>query len=95
MRRRPWLWFGGGLIVFAGFGVWAWFLAGRTLEVADQWSSVLSSFAALVGLVVSVMALVGSRTGGSPKPAGTRNVHVGGDASGSTFVTGDGNSISR
>jgi hypothetical protein len=93
MRRHPWLWLGGGLVVFAGFGVWAWFLAGKTLDVADQWSSVLSSFAALVGLVVSVLALIGSRTGASP--AGNRNIHVGGDASGSTFVTGDGNSISR
>jgi hypothetical protein len=34
MRRHPWLWFGGGLVVFAGFGVWAWFLAGKTLDVA-------------------------------------------------------------
>jgi hypothetical protein len=93
MRRHPWLWLGGGLVVFAGFGVWAWFLAGKTLDVADHWSSVLSGFVALVGLVVSVLALIGSRTGASP--AGNRNVHVGGDASGSTFVTGDGNAISR
>jgi hypothetical protein len=47
-----------GLTVFVGFGLWTWFLAGKSLEMADQWSSVLSSFAALCGLVVSIAGLL-------------------------------------
>ena len=95
MRRHRWLWFGGGLIVCAGFGICAWFLAGKTLEVADQWSSVLSSFAALGGLVISVLAMVLSSAQESTKPTGERSVHVGGDAHDSIIVTGDTNSVHR
>jgi len=95
MRRHRWLWFVGGLVVFAGFGVWAWFLAGKTLDVADQWSSVLSSFAALAGLVFSVLALILSRAEGSTKPMGKRSVHIGGNADDSIIITGDNNSAHR
>ena len=93
MGRRRWMWFGVGLVVFAGFGVWAWFLAGKTLEIANQWSSVLSSFAALAGLVMSVVALL--RTGGADGSGGGRNVQIGGSAKDAIIVTGDHSPVDR
>lgn len=84
----------GGAGVFAGFGLWAWFLAGKSLDVADQWSSVLSSFAALAGLVIAVVALVAARKGPQP-PVPERGVRIGGDAPQSVIITGDGNSVQR
>jgi hypothetical protein len=49
------------LISALGTGVWTWWLAGKTVEVADQWSSVLAGIATLLfapaGLVVGVLAL--------------------------------------
>ena len=92
---RRWRWFGGGLVVFAGFGVWSWFLAGRTLETADRWSSVLSGFVALAGLVMSVLALARSRPAGAADPSDGRNVQVGGDASNAVIVTGDNSPVRR
>jgi hypothetical protein len=62
MGRRWGLIVAGVLLVSAlGAGVWTWWLAGKTVEVADQWSSVLTGIATLLlapaGLVVGVLAL--------------------------------------
>lgn len=95
MRRHSWAWSGAGLAVFAAFGAWAWFLAGKTLDVADRWSSVLSSFAALAGLVVAVLALVLGRGRASATPVGERGVAIGGDAPDATIITGDRSSSQR
>lgn len=49
----------------AGIGAWAWFLSGKTLQEAGNWSSVLAGFTAvtfgLAGLLVAVLALPTSR----------------------------------
>ena len=96
MRKFRGWWFGGGLVVFAGFGVWAWFLAGKSLDVADQWSSVLSGFASLVGVALAVLALVLGRPDASGAvPAGKRDVRVGGDADDAMIIAGDHNTMRR
>jgi len=88
MSRARWGWFIASVAMFTGCGLWAWFLAGRTLDVADRWSSVLASFAALAGLVMSALVLL---LGGG---GGARSVHIGGDATG-IFTMGDHSPIDR
>lgn len=45
----------------AGLGGWAWFLSGRSLQEATDWSGILAGFAAIVfgvaGLAVGLLAL--------------------------------------
>lgn len=91
MSRARWGWVVVGVAVFAGCGLWAWFLAGKTLDIADKWSSVLAGCAALAGLVLSGLALLLNRGDGG---GGSRSVHIGGDASG-TFTMGDHSPIER
>lgn len=90
MSGRSWLALAGTLGASGvGCAVLAWFLAGRTLDVADQWSSVVAAFAAIllgpIGLLVSVLAWRSSRPMG---PA----VRVGGDVN-APVITGDHNSV--
>jgi hypothetical protein len=81
------------------------FLAGKTLDIADQWSSVAAGFAALLlglpSLVIAVLALRSAAAPPSPVlpgPAdaaprvGPRGVNVGGSVS-APIITGDNNTI--
>jgi len=96
MSRRAWL--GVGAVLLAGgvgAGVWAWFLAGQTLDVADKWSSVLAGLAAVLlgpaGLVVALLALRKSAAEGGGVLVGERGVNTGG-AVNAPIITGDGSS---
>lgn len=77
-----------------GLGVWTWFLAGRTLDVMDQWSSVVSSFAALLSLVLASVGLIvavrgPAATPGAPGPGtGDRSFRAR-DAAGARVTLGD------
>jgi hypothetical protein len=102
MRRSAKLVIAGALLVSGvGCGVWAWFLAGQSLEVADQWSSVVAGLAALLlgvpSLVIGILALRAAPPTPAAPPApgvGARgvHVHVEGDVAGS-IVTGDHNQV--
>jgi hypothetical protein len=92
------------LLSSLGCGIWAWFLAGKTLDVANQWSSVAAGFAALLlGLPSLVIAVLSLRSAAPPSPAqpgpaaaasrvGPRGVSVGGSVS-APIVTGDNNRV--
>jgi hypothetical protein len=92
--RRGWLVVGGVCLAGAvGLGAWTWFLAGRSLDVRDQWSSVASSFGTFVSLILAVLALFLAGRGPASTPSvGTRGVSVGGNSS-APIVTGDNNSV--
>lgn len=92
MGRGGWLAVGALAVAgAAGLGVWAWFLAGRSLDVMDQWSSVLSGFGTLASLAVAVIALVVAIR--SPETGGSRSVRVGRDANDSRITQGDASPI--
>jgi hypothetical protein len=80
MARLRWWWTAAGLLVSAvlvGQGV---FFARVGLEDADQWASVIGSFVGLIGLVVSVAALVVSlRSTGQERGTGQHAGRVAGD----------------
>lgn len=80
-----------------GFGAWTWFLAGRSLDVMDQWSSVISSFGTLLSLLIAVVGLIltvrGSGTSGGGTGAGRRSFRAR-NASGARVTFGDHSSIS-
>ncbi|MEV5819602.1 hypothetical protein ABUL04_08570 [Micromonospora harpali] len=86
----------------AGMGGWAWFLSGKTLQEADNWSSVFAGFAAVAfgvaGVVLSILSLRGPRDASSPEvnesaaPATTRSVRVEGDVD-APVITGDDNVV--
>ena len=64
MRRGVWAGVAvTGVAGAAGLAAWTWFLAGRSLDVMDQWSSVVSSLATLASLVLAAMALIMSASG--------------------------------
>jgi hypothetical protein len=105
MTRSTKLVIAGALLVSGvGCGIWAWFLAGKTVDVADQWSSVAAGFAALLlGLPSLVIAVLALRNAAPPSPAlpgpaaavprvGPRGVSVGGSVS-APIVTGDHNRV--
>lgn len=80
-----------------GLGVWTWFLAGRSLDVMDQWSSVMSSFGTLLSLLFAVVGLIltvrDSGTSGGGTGAGRRSFRAR-NASGARVTFGDHSSIS-
>ena len=73
--RGGWLAVAGtGVVGAVALGVWAWFLAGQTLEVMDKWSSVLVSFLTLASLAVGIIGLIVTwRGGGEGKSTGNRS----------------------
>ena len=95
MGRGAWLAVGGlGLVGTVGLGLWAWFLAGRSLDVMDQWSSVVSSFGTLASLVVAIVALVLAIRGpGGDGGGGSRSIHIHGDANHARISQGDASPI--
>jgi hypothetical protein len=101
MGRRQGLIVAGVLLVSAlGAGAWTWWLAGWTLEVADQRSSVLTGIATLLlapaGLLVGVLALRTPGTAPTTPPQHlvhhTQTVQVAGDVS-APIINGDENRV--
>jgi hypothetical protein len=90
------------LLSAAGAGLWTWFLAHKTLEVADQWSSVLTGVATILlapaGFVVGVVALRSSGQGQlappPQQPANRTQIVQAGEVS-APIINGDGNQVNR
>ncbi len=97
-RRRGLIVAGALLVSAAGAALWTWFLAGKTLDVADQWSSVLTGVVTILlapaGLVVGVMALRSPSPAQSAlqQPANRTQVVQARDVS-APIINGDGNQV--
>ena len=96
MGRGGWLAVAGtGVVGAVALGVWAWFLAGQTLEVMDKWSSVLVSFLTLASLAVGIIGLIVTwRGGGEGKSTGNRSFRAK-NARGARVTFGDHSSITE
>ncbi len=99
MGRGGWLAVSGMSVAgTVGLGVWTWFLAGQSLDLKDQWSSVASGFGTFASLVVAVIALVvavrAPGGAGTTARAGRRSFRAR-DAYGARVTLGDNSPINK
>lgn len=77
---------------------WTWFLSGKSLDVMDQSSSVLSSFLAIIALFCTIFAIVqdarSSPSRGKERSYGARTFTAG-DVTDSNITMGDNSPINR
>jgi len=96
MSRKAWIALAGtGAGGAVGLGIWTYFLAGKSLDVMDQMSSVLSSFGALVSIVLAVVGLILALRSTSTTESGSNRVFRAKNASGARVTLGDHSPISE